>query len=229
MHMKRVYLSIDLDYWNGLRPRDVENWLLTLFTAARKKHIPIAAVTNHQQLTRYVNTVRPDVLVNVDTHSDLATPDVMRYECGTWVSYVQNRAEMEYVWIHRLGVDEGDCNEGDPIFTEYSTRVDKTDYKGITRIKRRLHPNPKDLLKGCVEIGFCLSPAYTYKELQPVFRNLAEYFGLYVVRGRKDEELYGIDRKVPPSKKTKSRKPRSHKAGMHLSKGRQWARQKRSR
>lgn len=65
--MQTAYVSIDMDFWESAKiaDRSIRRFLDTI------PSVPKIAVMNHQQLLRHINSLPADVLVNVDTHSDL--------------------------------------------------------------------------------------------------------------------------------------------------------------
>jgi hypothetical protein len=190
---KKTYVSIDMDFWNYGKVNDAELYLRKIFRMARRKKIPIHAVTNHQQLTDLVSATDTNELINLDDHSDLAGKDVTRYNCGTWVSYVKQRKKMVYKWVHRHS--SGDCNWDFPLFGKKRCKTKYTEYKLIKHKIVKQAPSPNVLLKTCKAIGFCLSPSYTETNLQYVFHELVDEFELPMTKGTKWEFGHGVKRK----------------------------------
>lgn len=201
--MKR-YLSVDIDFWNGRSTSTAENDIMHLVSLARKKHIPVVAVMNHQQLLPYVNQSGATELVNLDTHSDLcALEDTDEFNCGTWVSYVRWRQTGVYRWLHMGRVSDGECSWLRPIFfAGGKTQTNLTDWKRVTRRMIKCMPNRSDLLKECVGIGIVLSPFYSDPELEDVFRKVIKTFDIPYKRGVRGEDWFHAKRK-PPFRRTK--------------------------
>jgi hypothetical protein len=178
-----TYLSLDLDFWNYLPAdvarRDIKK-VLSIFP-----DVPKIAVMNHQQLLPFINDSRARHLINVDTHSDLATEDCNILGCGTWVSYVNWRTQGTYTWYHRLELSMGDCADK-RIFRERCTLKFETDWKSLHR--KRVKIFPKKLYEGTYEgIGLVLSPEYSDKELFPVFREIVKTYNIKYVKGTMNE------------------------------------------
>lgn len=95
-----VYLSIDLDYWNGQRSRGINRFFSRVFDL----RLPIFVVPSHDQLLEHINShPECDCLINVDYHSDVVDrveSKSQRNELteGSWVSFVRWRNRASYVW-----------------------------------------------------------------------------------------------------------------------------------
>ena len=199
----KTYLSIDIDFWEDLSEDRLQKDLQRLVNELNKRQIPIVAVMNHQQLLPLVSDSSARRLVNVDQHSDLADTTVEKLDCGTWVSYVSWRKKGEYVWIRRHSLDAGECNGGDPIFRERGG-VDKTlsDWKKLSTKRVRYLPPLKELLKGVVAAGICLSPSFIPSEnfntvgpYEKVFRRIVRQFKIPYKRGLRNEHYLEQKRK----------------------------------
>ena len=99
----RVYLSIDLDYWNGRKfPEQYFDDVLSL-------EKPTIVVQQHHYLLEHVKKHQKefDTLVNIDWHSDIADRiDGKRkfskqcpLNCGTWLNYI-NGKNKRYIWSY---------------------------------------------------------------------------------------------------------------------------------
>jgi hypothetical protein len=198
----RTYVSIDIDFFNGMSPDVVESTLDNFFASAVRKRIPIVAVMNHQQLTRFVDKSRANVLINVDQHADVVSvTEATEYNCGTWISYVRWRHRGHYHWIHRHSVDAGECSWDRPVFMGGRTRGRNTDWKRVSRRHVQSFPQTRGLLKDCVAIGFVLSPFYVKEELEPVFRTLVNRYDMRYIKGVRGEEDFAAKRRpVRPRK-----------------------------
>ena len=199
----KTYLSIDIDFWEDLSKDYLQKDLHRLVTELNKRQVPIIAVMNHQQLLPHVSESGARRLVNVDQHSDLADFIVEKLDCGSWVSYVSWRKKGEYVWIRRHSLEAGECNGGDPIFRERGG-VDKTlsDWKKLSTKRVRYLPPLKELLKGVVAAGICLSPSFipssSFQDVggfEKVFRRIVRQFKIPYKRGLRNEHYLEQKRK----------------------------------
>lgn len=202
VQMNRVFLSIDIDYWNWVNEDLCYKQLCRIFD--RLKHLhrdKKTAVMNHQQMLSLVNESRARTLINVDFHSDLAEKDCEEFSCGTWVSYVKWRKEnnASYHWIRPI-VDtfEGDCGQ------KYMFDFDNNLMPGITDwnkiITKYINPRKlktKYITKNVSNVSFCLSPTYCNEGLEPIFREIVNKYNLKYKKGRRREDDYVISRKVP--------------------------------
>lgn len=164
----KTYLSVDLDFWNNLKPKQLEADLRRIISHAQKENIPINAVMNHQQMLPLVNNSGATRLLNIDTHSDLASFDVQSFNCGTWVSYVKWRKRGAYAWYHRLSVSSGECSAY-PIFNQIGVNHKYVDWKFVFRQRVKRLPKIDSLFKKCVGVCLCMSPAYSDYRFRDVF------------------------------------------------------------
>lgn len=196
--VKRIYVSIDMDFWNGLQSDVAENYLRALLQIARPRRIPIHMVYNHQQLTRHVDRSRANVLINIDQHSDLCGTDIQVFSCGSWVAYVRNRQNMLYRWVHRHHVYQGECNGSDhPIFTTRTIHREYTDFKKIERRRVTRAPRIHTYIDNCVGIGICLSPSYTDENFRDVWWEIVHEFKLPYENGN-ENEYFNEETRFPP-------------------------------
>lgn len=201
-----VFLSVDFDFWNYC-PNNFYQDISFLIQLGKKYKIPITAVTNHQQMLRYIDKDKARVLINLDTHNDIITKDSNIFDCGSWVSYVKWRKDGTYLWIHAGPVCEGDVSAfrggnfydfRDPLRIDYT----HTDWKLLKRIPASLYRlKMSSILKRYLSqisfISFCVSPAYTEMDLQKLGKALLKTKDIPILRGRKDEDNYGVEREVP--------------------------------
>jgi len=162
--MRRIYLSIDLDYWRS-HDDSVEPQVTQFFKRVLALKKTIAVAVYHHHLLEHINRCRrlTDV-INVDYHSDIqdlnqdgTLPDDVGE--GSWANFVEGRERMAFTWRYPLeecitptAYDPGPgyCHgSGDP-FTEPTCidwrRVIKK--QGIARLPWR----------DIVAVGVCLSP-----------------------------------------------------------------------
>ena len=204
--MPDTFLSIDLDFFNPFCDGEYADsrrhvWLARRYLDSvarqcRKRGIPLSAVMNHQQMLRHVDQSGATRLINLDTHSDLVSRDVSSFHCGSWTSFVKRRRESTYHWIHAGLVYEGECSSH-PIFAgARRPRHTMTDWKRVIRTKVSRMPRISTLLKGVVHASVVLSPAYSYSELEPVFRRWVKKWEVPYTKGvRREHVLAGTERR----------------------------------
>lgn len=186
------YLSIDIDFWNYTDLYQANNEINKLIYELLNRKVDIFACTNHQQMLQHVDDSDADLLINLDTHSDLADFTNVNFNCGTWASFVQWRRHGKYLWLHRSSTAEGECNiyedraEKLTAMFQYGTRSDLTDWEAINH--RTITYIPwKLLLNNTVAAGFCLSPSYCTYPLEEIFFNIVSKYHLNYVKGERNE------------------------------------------
>jgi len=199
--MKTAYVSIDMDFWDNVRiaEKSLRKFLNSI------PDVPLVAVMNHQQLVRHVNKIPADVLVNIDTHSDLVEEStVLELNCGTWVSYIKWRHEADYIWYHAHPVWQGNCNHTDTADSWNQGHG----YKSAEEKRQLEKTSIQDMVSGLnvVGVGLCLSPFYINSfELEVLFRQLVKDYKIPYFKGDRSEN---IARQVrPPFRKTQRRRP----------------------
>lgn len=208
MRHKKIFLSIDFDFWNYDQDLFIDH-VRYFIKYAEKKRIDVTAVTNHQQMLRYVDASDARILFNLDTHSDLVTKKVSIFDCGSWVSYVKWRRLGTYIWMHAGSLNDGDCSSfrGGDFFGHHDKKIDytETDWRQLKRISVQNELNQMSIsrrLCGAMPyvsaISFCTSPGYTNHSLFKLGKNLLQFYNIPILRGRLDEKFYGIDEKYPP-------------------------------
>lgn len=98
----KVYLSIDLDYWQ--RQHDAQ-FCTVFFQKVWKLGLPICVALYHHHLLPHINGCDCDTLINVDYHSDLADLDSCRaldFQEGTWGNFVDWRYGGTFIWRYPL-------------------------------------------------------------------------------------------------------------------------------
>ena len=191
----RTYVSIDIDFFNGTPAKEVMSVLDQFFYEVKSRKIPVVAVMNHQQLTRFVGASTARTLINVDQHADIATKECSEFNCGTWVSYIPWSHIGHYHWVHRHRVAEGECSWDNPIFMGGRTRGHVTSWKRVSRRKVTNFPQVKNLLKDCVGVGFVLSPDFSDEDFEEVFRALMSKYNMQYVKGVRNEIDLHVKRK----------------------------------
>lgn len=105
----KIYLSIDLDYWNR-GPKCFGH--MRKFLTEALGYVPksrINVIDSHENMIPFINESGCDELINMDWHSDISNrfdPDFKDQEgwnmlnCGTWVTYIKWKGNGKYTWIH---------------------------------------------------------------------------------------------------------------------------------
>ena len=145
---------------------------------------------NHQQMLSFVDNSGASMLINVDEHSDVCNKNTDRFECGSWISYVNWRKQGEYFWIRNSrDLTHGSCNGQDPWNFDL-------DWNKVKSIYSKQEIDLCKYLKGCVGIGLCLSPCYCYNGAENIFRDMINKYNIPYKRGRRNE-YFGAKRKPP--------------------------------
>lgn len=198
----KIFLSIDLDFW--LTPEPALKSIADVMKYAAEHNIPLNVMMNHQQMLPHVNHSAARTLVNLDQHSDARDVRVDRFDCGSWISYVNWRKDGQFVWAkNNPDMARGNCN------WKFNAPWNQNIGWGLTRAdildqKFNIH----DLLKDAFGIGICLSPAYTYKQVYDAVRPILK--GLpYQPGWTRENERYKAMK--PPKIKTKTISDSFHK------------------
>lgn len=204
MSSPTTFLSVDIDFFNDEDETVLRRYLDKLTDFAHERGIPISSVTNHQQMLDLVNNSGATGLVNVDYHSDLASDDVKEFECGTWVTYVEERQKKHYHWIHSGLSHEGDCNGDKLLFSDNSDIVNQqrvgrnTGWGKVThkRVRARKLTFPEKIAPNCVGVCVCSSPSYSSDELIEEFNKWRKGHKINHKRGRNNEFFRSA--RIPP-------------------------------
>lgn len=146
-----VYLSIDLDYWDGQpgNEKKAEAFMRRVIQLER----PITCCLSHEQLLPSIRESRCSEVWNVDAHSDLVRRRRgEKISCGTWASFVHGRRRKTYTWFAPRGEIEGGRCDRQP-YASFDL-VDPV-YHRISVIEGL----PDDLSR-VRAIGVCASPDY---------------------------------------------------------------------
>jgi hypothetical protein len=190
-----AYLSIDMDFFNGLKPNKVFDVLDQLFwyvvymtplTLWNTKG-PVIAVQNHQQLLQHANERPSGVLINVDQHSDMQeSKTISELHCGNWVNFVKWRKNADYLWVRSREICWGNCN-GCSNLVRWNSDHQWREAKTVRRSSNILDPLIKNyVLTG---VGLCLSPDYVFSDLEPVFYKIVKKYQIPYKRGRRNEDF----------------------------------------
>lgn len=189
-----LYLSIDLDYFNGCEPEFVEVTLGRVLKGALSRRLPLLAVMNHQQILEHVNLHPADELWNFDQHSDVVPPNHDQLDCGSWATYVKWRQNASYVWVRNsYRTLDGSCND-----RIWDKDLDWGQARSITGIEA---PRWQDVLPQAVAVGICMSPRYINPELEAPLRAALARYGVPMRRGRREDDTISRRRRPPGVKR----------------------------
>jgi len=154
-----IYLSIDMDFWQGGITAKDAGWLFDLVDIAEEYALPIDFEEEHHHLMPKIpkNT---QVIWNIDAHDDIIGST---YELtdGTWGYHVELERHHSFIWVYPDSTYMGIC---DSEINVYRTKHPKWQY-----VKRMRRPQSLfelmswseiDRLKLLTGIGICLSPKY---------------------------------------------------------------------
>jgi hypothetical protein len=160
----KVYLSIDLDFWNS---RDFPE---EYFERLVESDLPIIVVGQHHRLVPHIRQFDFDALANLDYHSDLADRDSgsrgqfsrqVRLACGTWVNHV-NGKNRRYIWSYPRQAciqGSGTCHcDHNPFNHPHPEKV-----CGWSQVEHRMLWYPR--LKDVVAIGIAISRGWADQRL----------------------------------------------------------------
>jgi hypothetical protein len=181
----KTYLSIDIDYWREHTPwiafQDMDRFFLKVIDLKA----PIYIVNNHHKILRDVNRRKFDTLINMDFHSDITCyidRDGGVYEyyqmpqkqsikgdlnCGTWVNFVKNRTEGEFIWIYpkyECLEDDGRCEDIEGFWDSPQSKYHN--WAKITCQKGWSEYIPWGTVKA---VGIALSSPWLFEELEVYF------------------------------------------------------------
>jgi hypothetical protein len=186
-----VYLSIDIDFWRV--PCEAKKCLESLFKTL-PSDLPKIAVMNHQQLLNHINKNQVDLLINIDTHSDICDEfRLNELSCGSWVSYVKWRSKSKYLWVRSsYETTMGGCNS----WKDWDEGLHL--WQSVTSQHWSQKMDISELLEGktLVGLGICLSPDFIHTNgLEIVFKDLVRKYKIPYIKGRRNENY---DRKLSP-------------------------------
>lgn len=188
---KKIFVTIDVDYWNPCVVESKKSDMISAINVAldnmpRRK---ITAITNHHHVLKHIYKSKFDLLINIDSHSDLSYKSY-DCNCGSWAEYVEDKQDKKFLWIHDLSCDELGCCDGGSIFPRAKSLV--SDKKiGYDEISSRRFNSAKS--KGLIEmimarkskvsgLNLCRSPFYS-KIQQHQFMDHMESIPIRVAKG----------------------------------------------
>jgi hypothetical protein len=167
-----VFLSIDLDAWNGITPT-AHHDLLSLM----RLPVPVTFVGRHEHMLTFINRFQGRHLVNIDWHDDLVSEDRLYKDgyihCGNWATAVNWRGSGRYTWLmFQEDASTGYCN-GDSLVWggESPTGWGSIHKRRIVSLKE-LHP------RGIQEIVIAVSYEYLVDN-KTALEFLKSVFGSY--------------------------------------------------
>lgn len=120
----KSYLSIDLDFWNAESDdhKSLEFFKEVCHKMKGTKGEKIYVVPHHHYLTPHINSVSPDMVYNVDWHSDVSgfadERSLHEFEglyrklnCGNWGHFIKNSKKSCFNWIapSKKAQEDGKC------------------------------------------------------------------------------------------------------------------------
>ena len=178
------YLSIDVDYWRNYDIDKASKEMDRFFQRIVNLKVPIYVVKDHEELLKDVNTYQFDTLINMDFHSDITSyidhkDGIYEFHqlsnsyvrgdlnCGTWVNFVENRKNSEFLWIYPQEdcfQEEGRCEDikdfWDTPNSDYHNWAQITCQKGWSEYIRWSKVRA---------VGIAISPFFLFDELEEYF------------------------------------------------------------
>jgi hypothetical protein len=175
--MEKVYVSIDIDYWNDYSQSRQEaiGYIKNVINLCPNN---VKVVIYHDKLLPHINKSKANTVYNIDHHSDLADLcNVKKRDLneGTWGNFINKKAEGSFVWFYpfeKCYRHSGRCDAVKNPFTKECKKI-----CGWKDTKRILHkPSISSLgKKNVVGVGICLSPDWISKQLSyPIMESLIE-------------------------------------------------------
>jgi hypothetical protein len=173
-----TYLSVDLDFFNDRPKSELIRLCHDILNKVQSKDILL--VDTHEELLPHCAAIEPDLLVNVDEHSDLTEDKTAATfpHCGNWVNFSKakkyrwlapNREVTSYynvsLWGNKTTVSQGKgrCDNTEHFFTKkcasLRTIKDAAIWYGLKKI-------PWNTV---ARVGIALSVEYTSREVLKVF------------------------------------------------------------
>jgi hypothetical protein len=165
----RHYLSLDIDYFLSNEPVlnfDVPSplWATLKFISKLKFVENILLVKDHHHILPHINEFKPTLISHVDFHQDIAYPYPYKsfirpcdieLSCGTFLYFVENRRNIDFVWYYPYNYRRNDGLCVDMSFKPFS----KKNFIFKTQRSKIGLPNNK-LLSTVNAVGISLSPTF---------------------------------------------------------------------
>lgn len=105
----KVFLSIDLDYWQEPTDKKCGQFFIELLKhCTNRPDIVLYPVVSHEEMLPYVNHSGCNHLINMDWHSDICEDKMINWDVsdgkmdineGIWVNWVDWRKDGKYTWV----------------------------------------------------------------------------------------------------------------------------------
>ena len=174
----KIYLSIDLDYFDNRCSEDPASAMLAFMERVHREvplEVPVRVVRDHHWLLSSFRDLRFGRLINFDFHSDLTDEGVHNpltgedLNCGTWVNFVPGQQHKQYVWSPpakwcTTSYPTCLCNgkRHNPFWNHL--------YHGWRQVGYRVYGLDDVDLKRVIGIGISRSPTWTSKWVQIMWK-----------------------------------------------------------
>lgn len=155
----KTYLSVDLDFFNSRKNMELELVRLCYDIRNRVSNKDILLVETHEDLLDHCAETKPDLLVNIDEHSDLTENSAFdkdgHIHCGNWVNFSEAKT---YAWLvpnKEVVNGPGRCDKTKYFFTKRGAHLRNVKEVEIWHGLKKI---PWDTVD---RVGIALSVAYT--------------------------------------------------------------------
>jgi len=166
----RLYLSVDLDFWNERSLAECRKVLDYI----KFRHKKIEIVDEHQDLLPDINRHEPDTVINLDYHSDISNNEAVEWSCnqewddkdqdykaplncGTWANWVREASRQHFLWLYPSGVKMSNALCHEPKEPKYNPfrRPSVAGWERVT--KKAVSKFPYYLIDNAIGVGLSLS------------------------------------------------------------------------
>jgi hypothetical protein len=206
-----IYLSIDIDYWQGMSwTKDV----LPFLQQVRELDVPTHAALHHHHLLQHVTRHPTPMLINMDTHSDVIEVEDLRTACGSgrklechcgdWLNFVPGCQHKILKWLHHPDVEPSPCGRGYLGDELGDIPTEEARVLGWRKVTIDMGLPTDEQLRRVQAVGVCLSPDYHMggREWDECYRDWVKDSGLRLDR-RPDDVAYRYRR---PTQRTTVRR-----------------------
>lgn len=184
MGAEKIYLSLDLDFFNYQKDDKLKNYFLSKLGKLKKGITYV--VPSHHHLLPHINKSKCDHLINVDWHSDisdgLTDTDLC---CGSWVNFVRWRKTSNFTWLyprkvcyndkgHDSNTDHGCCWTSKDV----NPFLHDTEHEWAS-INHFLFDKSLINWNNIEQVGIAVSPNWVHN-----FNRLEEFFDIYNIPDR---------------------------------------------